>query len=106
MFRSKERLSSTLVNRVSKKGTPIGSGVFRARYLRSDDGRGVALVVSKKVIKGRIQRNRERRRILHLLKELLPSGYQMVLFLNQDTKVIPHPELKQTLQTLITQLKP
>ena len=104
MFRTKERLSSTLVKKKIKKGTLIGSGTFRVRYLPVKGERRVAVVISKKTIKGRVQRNRERRRTLHLLKELLPIGYHMVVMINRNTQDLSQADLKQSLVDLMTKV--
>ena len=65
----------------------------------------ITLVISKKVIKHRVDRNRQKRRILHILKESIPTSRKIacVLWVKKDTSPLSHQELKEELLKLLQQ---
>lgn len=69
MFSNKQRLSRTAFLHALKKGTRSSHPYFRLIYLPNEE-RAVSVVISKKVARNAVSRNRIRRRILHALRAI------------------------------------
>ncbi|MFT6361584.1 MAG: ribonuclease P protein component [Candidatus Paceibacteria bacterium] len=96
MFSRAQRLSSTEVRTVQKKGVRSFTPYFRMMFLTADDFR-VSCIIPKKVIAKRIKRNREKRRILHITRSFsLVNNIigHRVLSLQKDTTNISTEDLK------------
>lgn len=95
------------VNRVYKQGRSVRRGALSMKYRFAPEGDTVrfAVVVSKKVAKSAVVRNRIRRRVFEVLRHELSSvkpGFEGVVGV-YDISVLdlPHKELVSTLQGLI-----
>ena len=89
---------------VSKNGTSIRSQLLTVKYLKNPRRKEsrLGVVVSKKVHKGAIGRNRIRRRVYEQLRLQLPeleSGYDIVCFIaSAQVRTLPAIELTQILE--------
>jgi ribonuclease P protein component len=90
---------------VSKNGTSIRSQYVTIKYLKNPRRKEsrIGVVVSKKVHKGAVGRNRIRRRVYEQLRLQLPemkSGYDIVCFVaSAQIRTIPTNELTQIIET-------
>ena len=90
------------INRVYKQGAyGAASGLLslRARPNKAEISR-IAVVVSKKVDKRAVARNRMRRRISGLLREAwgtLTPGYDIVISVHSDVSHLAAPQLREAL---------
>jgi ribonuclease P protein component len=78
---------------LSLKAAPSGRAITRA-----------VVVVSKKVDKRAVVRNRIRRRLLGILREewaTLPGGYDIVISVHIDISAVPAATLCQSIQTAL-----
>lgn len=94
---------------VYKNGQAIRSHLITIKYVtnpRRDHSR-FAVVVSKKVHKSAVGRNRIRRRIFEVIREEMPNFKAAhdvaVMVFSSEVISLPHLELKETLQGLFTQ---
>ena len=98
------------VRYVYQKGKTIRKA--KASLVFADNTRGftrVAVVISKKVIKSEVGRNRVRRRVYEVIRknfELLPKkrDYIFVIF-SKDVKDMPFAELEKMLGELVAESK-
>lgn len=106
MFPKKQRISSVLFTSIMKKGKRSFTRFFRMKFMPSNT-LAVSVAISKKIIKKRIARNKEKRRILHILKNVLSedTNYHIVISIQKDTQVLNHPELSNELSTLLAFIK-
>ncbi len=69
------------------------------------DGNRYAFVVSKKVCKTAVARNRVRRRVRAWVESNMPNikpGYDILLIIRQDLSSITYQDIKEELQTVFT----
>ena len=91
------------ISRVYKRGVYGGAGgalSVRAAVSGRADSRAV-VVVSKKVNKRAVVRNRIRRRLSASLRQLwatVPAGYDIVVSVHSDISGLPTPQLGELLQ--------
>ncbi len=106
MFSKSSRLNSRIFNNIFKKGTMVFSKYFRMKYYPTDVV-SVAVVIPKKILKKRIERNREKRRITHILKEIIPHDtyFSYIFWLTKDSSDFSHKELKQHIQDFLKKQK-
>ncbi len=98
MFKKSKRINSREFTTVFKKGKKSFSSFFQIITFGGECK--VAVVISKKKIKKRIQRNREKRRILHVIKKITeqyPLSTNMIIFLQKDTQNLTFNELEEEL---------
>jgi ribonuclease P protein component len=89
-----------------KKGKIIHSPLFSLYYLK-DITLSYAAVVSKKVSKKAVIRNRNKRRVREILRKQadhLTSG-AYVVFIKRDLATIKHPFLKEELLSIVTKMQ-
>lgn len=67
MFKKENRLSSWLFKPLLKSKTEFSS-FFRVKYKNNNDNLRISVVIPKKIIKKRVQRNLAKRKILDFLK--------------------------------------
>jgi ribonuclease P protein component len=79
MLPKKQRLTAAEVRAILKSGTSARGSRVSAKYVKVP-GSKAAVVVSKKVAKTAVLRNRLRRMGYEALKVSLPSGLHLVLF--------------------------
>lgn len=92
---------------VYKNGEAVRGKLITLKYstnLRRKEPR-VAVVISKKVLKRAVGRNRVRRRIYevirHELPQTLPQRDMVFLVFSSEILAMPHEELKNTIKQLI-----
>lgn len=85
MFPKKRRLSSVEVREILKRGQKSPGRMVSARYLKRS-GSKAAVVVSGKVARRAVERNRIRRLAYRALAAELPSGIHAV-FLVHSTEI-------------------
>lgn len=111
MLAAENRLrKSSEITRVYKRGTyGAGSGMLSVKAASS--GRSVAravIVVGKKVDKRAVVRNRLRRRISAVLREMwgtVKPGYDIVISVHSDIRAVPTDELRQLLTVALERAK-
>lgn len=88
---------------VYKNGKPIRSRLLTVKSVvnkRRSDPR-FSVVVSKKILKSAVGRNRIRRRVYEIIRHELPTiknNYDVVVIItSQDVRTIEHNELKRTI---------
>lgn len=93
--------------RVYQHGSTARATSFNGKYLWRDERRPyrVAVVVSKKVSKSAVVRNRIRRRMYELVRQLdppLPNGLDFVIMVySEDVADQPHDQLQTALTSLL-----
>ena len=94
---------------VYKNGQAIRSHLITIKYVanpRREHSR-FAVVVSKKVHKGAVGRNRIRRRVFEIIREELPyfkpAHDVAVMVFSSEVISLPHEELKEALRGLFAQ---
>ena len=93
--------------RVYQHGTTLRSANFNAKYLWRDERRPYrsAIVVSKKVSKSAVKRNRIRRRMYELIRQMnpeLPNGLDLVVIVySEEVATESYDNLLQTLTSLV-----
>jgi len=102
MFPRAQRLNSVAVAHIQKKGIRSFTPFFRMMFLPASEFR-ISCVIPKKVISRRIDRNREKRRILHTLKNIfhIKTIFWYVIYLQKDTSTLSLDELRIELLNLI-----
>ena len=99
------------VNRVHKQGTSVrGKDIsLKYRYNDKSPSKRIAVVVSKKVSKSAVTRNRIRRRVFEIIRgemDTLDDGFEGVFAVFRDsTASMPHDELKKHIRDLLGKVK-
>lgn len=94
---------------VYRKGQTVRSRLLTVKSVKNTrrNTPRVAVVVSKKICKSAVGRNRMRRRLYELLRRELPTikpNYDIVvLIFSRDVETIDHSELRHTLRQNLTQ---
>ena len=103
-FRTKNDVLNTM-----RKGNGVSSTLFTIRHL-PDTNAKLAIVVSKKIDKRAVARNRIRRRIAHIMRALLeadPVNAKIVVIVkNKSINELNYDELQNELKNLLRQLQP
>lgn len=92
MLAKPSRLSAVEVREILKEGRSVRSTTLSAKYIRASGARA-AVVVSSKVAKGAVLRNRLRRAVYRSLQQVLPKDVHVVFFLHKP--VLDPVELQQ-----------
>ena len=99
------------VNRVYKQGKSVRGGAIALKYrLVQDSGDiRVAVVVSKKVHKSAVKRNRIRRRVFEVIRtnfdELKPGFEGVFTVFDETAATMKHKELKKLILSLLSKAK-
>lgn len=107
MLKRVNKLNSVLVRKVIKEGTVVNSSYFRMFYQEGDKGR-FAVVVSKKIQKGAVARNRIRRRVMAVLREggFIDLGFLGVIFVKKaEILGVSAEEMRKDLDYLFSLVK-
>jgi|SRR3989344_5031545 len=91
MLSKKQRLSASEVREIIKSGRSARAATLSAKFLPAKEGKA-AVVVSAKVAKTAVLRNRLRRAAYQTLRTALPQHTQVVFFLHKP--VLDPAELK------------
>jgi ribonuclease P protein component len=92
---------------VYKKGSSVRSSLLTIKYVSNSRRRATrcSVVVSKKVLKSAVGRNRIRRRIYETMRPILPQTakpYDIVVIVwSADVRTLPYPELATQLSELL-----
>lgn len=103
MFKKSQWLQSTFFKKIFKHGKTIRGDFFRIHFMLGSNFK-CSVVISKKVLKRRVDRNRQKRRILHILKELLSSEEKniFVVHVQKDPSSLNTHQLREHLSLLIS----
>ncbi len=94
---------------VYKNGTAIRSRLVTLKYTQNKrrNTSRVAVVISKKVLKTAVGRNRIRRRIYEIVRHELPRIKQphdiVLMVFSSEVRALPHEDLKQVIVDLFRQ---
>ena len=83
---------------LSQRGRPVFSATFTLRFRQSQEATTVGFVASNKLFRRANKRNRAKRRMRALLRELMPSWpdkMDLLFILKPDTLTAPYEELKK-----------
>ena len=78
MLPARKRLAAAEVREILKNGSTMRSGPLVLKYKASSVG-AAAIVVSKKVAKTAVARNRARRALYRILSKSLPRAHMVVM---------------------------
>lgn len=107
MLAERQRLSRAELADAMKTGKRVHSTLFSCSLKKVAGGSGASVVVSKKIAKTAVLRNRVRRRVYALLREraLIPRSTHCVLFLKLGAmtaeREVMARELEQVLQKTV-----
>ena len=82
MLAKKQRLSASRVREILKSGRSVRFGTLSAKYVIAAHAKA-AVVVSTKVAKKAVERNRLRREAYRVLRASLPKSVHVVFFLHK-----------------------
>jgi len=82
MLPKRQRLTAAEVREILKSGRSARTATLSAKFISSKE-RKAAVVVSTKVAKSAVMRNRLRRAAYDALRPVLPAGKSTVLFLHK-----------------------
>ena len=82
MLSKTNRLSASEVREILKSGRSVRLGTLSAKYVIAARSKA-AVVVSAKVAKNAVERNRLRRAAYRVLRASLPKGVRVVFFLHK-----------------------
>lgn len=100
MFKKTETINSREFRIIQKKGKKIFSPFFRV--ILFGESFKIAVVVSKKIYKKRVDRNTQKRRIMHALKDVAHVPQKnIVIFLQKDISQISLVELTKLLGSVL-----
>lgn len=102
MLKPIHRISSVLFRRIFRKSKKTFSRFFRLAYTPADNFK-LAVVVPKKIYKKRVDRNRQKRRIIHRVKELVPlsAPYSCIIWLQKDVSLLSSDDLHKEISLLL-----
>lgn len=95
------------ITRVYRQGGAVRGAQMTLKYLQNQRATHfrVAVVVSRKVHKSAVVRNRIRRRLYEIIRQLSPQiteAYDLVIVVySEDLAQLDHPALKQELQAML-----
>lgn len=100
MLSSSNRLTASKdIMKVLRTGQRTGAGPFVVYAMRNRTGElRMTVVISKKVDKRAVVRNRCRRRVREAFRPLLPnltSGFDILVYIKQDMSVGPFEQVEQ-----------
>lgn len=84
MLAKKQKLTAVQVREILKSGRSVRSGTLSAKF-KTAAGAKAAVVVSTKVAKSAVERNRLRRAAYRTLRTSLPKNMHVVFFLHKPT---------------------
>ena len=83
MLAKRHRLGAAQVREILKSGCSVRSGALSAKFVAAPGSPGAAVVISAKVAKNAVERNRLRRAAYEALRASLPENVQVVFFLHK-----------------------
>ena len=107
MLKRTQRVPSGLFSHVARKGVTKHSDNFSVRLVTSDTPRA-AVVVSKKVAKGAVERNQVRRRVYAVLGELLDEVKRdayIVIIAKKGLELATFEEIREEMKEVLKEAK-
>jgi len=104
MFPQRQRINSREFKIILKKGQKKFSPFFRARFVNEVPTAKVAVVIPKKIIKKRYERNRLKRRISHMGKKLVLNHTEPVhtiIWLQKPIENLSNQEILSELKKIL-----
>lgn len=100
MFKKSETINSREFRTLQKKGKKLFTPYFRA--VVAENSFKITVVVPKKIYKKRVDRNKQKRRITHALKNIseLPAK-NIIIFVQKDISELSFTDLTQSLALLL-----
>ena len=90
---------------VYKNGQAVRSSIATIKYVKNPyrNHSRFAVVVSKKVLKSAVRRNRIRRRVYEIIPNMKNDQDVAVIIFSAEVLSMPHKDLKQTIKNLFSQ---
>ena len=106
MLKKRERLSRSDFNTLFKHGKRFHTGFFTLLYSDNQKEMKCGLVVSKKVAKHAVKRNKLRRKVYHILKDSkqLLNHKHLAVLTKPTITTLTSEELRKELQEAFTRL--
>ena len=106
MFKRTQWIPSSLFKKIFKKSRVHRNTYVELRTLPSDSLR-VGVIIPKKIIKKRVDRNRQKRRILSILRKNIAPELSMVfaIFIKKDTRELDTLALETLIQEILSKVK-
>ena len=108
MLAKKNRLTTKKFQEVFKKGEVIHTPLFMGRKMFSvDKNSHFAVVVSKKIARRAVDRNKMRRRVYAEIENILPNispPIQMIIFLKKEVANLTKKDFRKQLQKYLNSL--
>lgn len=106
MLARKHKISSELFKKNHHLGTKKFSSHIRYVFVHIDDKSDsrCAVIISKKVLKKAVHRNKQKRRIYNILSEIYPQickGQLVFLFIQKDISKVSYTDLVQEIQPIL-----
>ncbi len=108
MLKKSNRLTTKRLLEVIKKGKVISSPLFVLRYVLNQPNTCISAVAPVKVAKTAVARNRARRRLYSVIRELFPSvisGVHVIIFSKSDLKDYKFETIRTALKDLLIKSK-
>lgn len=109
MFKKNSRIDKKDVVRVMKEGVTYHSPSFLLKLLRNPQKTKLfSVIVSKKVAKTAVSRNKNKRRVREIVKKQeknIPQGYFYIIILKKDLKEMVFGDVQNEIKELITHVK-
>lgn len=100
MFPKSQRINSIVFKKIFTSGKRYFSPFFRV-YIFPGDTK-VSVVIPKKILKKRFERNREKRRITHICKKhLINNNKQYIFVIQKNTQFLSFQELETEIVSCI-----
>lgn len=96
---------------VYKNGQAVRSSIVTVKYVKNPcrSHSRFAVVVSKKVLKSAVRRNRIRRRVYEIIRLELPylknDQDVVIIIFSAEVLLMPHKDLKQVIKSILSQAK-
>ena len=107
MLPSSRRLSTTLFDKVLKQGKFFSGSMFTIRVLKAQGMSRFSVVISKKIAKKAVERNKIRRRVYSSLNTLLPrltDGFLCVFMMKDQIKAMEYEKIKKNIEDFFVNL--
>ncbi len=105
MVPKKQRINRETFDEIMKKGRIVHSGLFSLRFLKNlEKSTHFSVVVSKKIAKTAVLRNKIRRRIYSILRKTIKNPYFVILFTKKGVEKAKFSEVKTEIEKIAEKL--
>lgn len=105
MVPKKQRIDRETFDEIMKKGRIVHSGLFSLRFLKNPEkSTHFGVVVSKKIAKTAVLRNKIRRRAYSILRKTIKNPYFAILFAKKGVEKATFIETELDIQKLAEKL--